>query len=75
MSGKKIGGEYGEIRASIDVDSLNAYLAKQTPGIKTPVNVKQFKVWPGIFLLLPFSLFFSSGRYADCIWASRPQLI
>lgn len=41
----KIGGEYGEIRATIDIDTLNAYLTKNTPGIKTPVDVKQFKVW------------------------------
>jgi len=41
----KVGGEYGEIRASIDIDALNIYLAKNTPGIKTPVDVKQFKVW------------------------------
>ncbi|RDB24710.1 Acyl-CoA dehydrogenase family member 11 [Hypsizygus marmoreus] len=40
---KKIGGEYGEVRANIDVSKLNAYLAKQAPGIKTPVDVKQFK--------------------------------
>ncbi|KAF8963662.1 kinase-like domain-containing protein [Flammula alnicola] len=39
----KIGGEYGEIRANIDVDALNTYLAKFTPNIKTPVDVKQFK--------------------------------
>ncbi|KAJ3513985.1 hypothetical protein NLJ89_g2640 [Agrocybe chaxingu] len=42
-SAPKIGGEYGEIRASIDVDNLNVYLGKNTPGIKTPVNLKQFK--------------------------------
>ncbi|KAF5326626.1 hypothetical protein D9611_000276 [Ephemerocybe angulata] len=40
---KKIGGEFGEIRANIDVDSLNDYLRKHTPGIKAPVDVKQFK--------------------------------
>ncbi|KAJ2928635.1 hypothetical protein H1R20_g8466, partial [Candolleomyces eurysporus] len=40
---KKIGGEYGEIRANIDIDSLNAYLKAHTPGIATPVDVKQFK--------------------------------
>lgn len=40
----KVGGEYGEIRANIDIDSLNAYLAKHTPSITTPVDVKQFKV-------------------------------
>ncbi|KDR75639.1 hypothetical protein GALMADRAFT_492411 [Galerina marginata CBS 339.88] len=40
---QKIGGEYGEVRATINVDALNAYLAKYTPNIKTPVDVKQFK--------------------------------
>ena len=39
-----MGGEYGEIRASIDIDNLNAYLSKHIPGIKTPVDVKQFNV-------------------------------
>lgn len=41
---KKIGGEYGQVRAAIDVEKLNAYLLKNTPSIKTPVDVKQFKV-------------------------------
>jgi hypothetical protein len=41
---QKMGGEYGEIRASIDIDNLNAYLFKHIPGIKAPVDVKQFKV-------------------------------
>ena len=39
-----MGGEYGEIRASIDIDNLNAYLSKHIPSIKAPVDVKQFKV-------------------------------
>lgn len=43
-SKNQIGGEYGNIRASINVDHLNVYLAKSTPSIKTPVDVKQFKV-------------------------------
>lgn len=43
-SQKKIGGEYGEIRATIDVQKLNTFLAKTTPDIKVPVEVKQFKV-------------------------------
>ncbi|PPQ80000.1 hypothetical protein CVT26_004404 [Gymnopilus dilepis] len=46
----KIGGEYGEMRANIDVSSLNTYLSKHTPGIKTPVDVKQFKSNPTYFL-------------------------
>lgn len=41
---KRIGGEYGSVRASFDVESLNAYLEKNVQEIKTPVNVKQFKV-------------------------------
>ena len=41
---KKIGGEYGEIRANIDVDKLNTYLARNVKVVKTPVAVKQFKV-------------------------------
>ncbi|KAH6914018.1 protein kinase subdomain-containing protein PKL/CAK/ACAD [Coprinopsis sp. MPI-PUGE-AT-0042] len=40
---KKIGGEYGNIRAGIDIPALNAYLAKHVPTVKTPVEVKQFK--------------------------------
>ena len=41
---QKIGGEYGEVRANIDVHKLNAYLDKHVKAIKTPVDVKQFKV-------------------------------
>lgn len=45
---KKVGGEYGDIRegSAIDVDSLNAYFRAQprAQSIRTPVNVKQFKV-------------------------------
>ena len=41
---KKIGGEYGEIRANIDVDKLNSYLARYVKVVKTPVAMKQFKV-------------------------------
>jgi len=42
---KKIGGEYGEIRASINIASLNAYLLIHgAPAIQIPVSVKQFKV-------------------------------
>ncbi|KAJ3486520.1 hypothetical protein NLI96_g4167 [Meripilus lineatus] len=40
---KKIGGEYGEIRANIDIGRLNAYIAKNVPLMKGPVEVKQFK--------------------------------
>lgn len=41
---KKIGGEYGKVRANIDIEKLNAYLAKNVAAIKGPVDVKQFKV-------------------------------
>lgn len=44
FSNQKIGGEYGEIRANIDVAKLNEYLGKHVKTVKTPVTVKQFKV-------------------------------
>jgi hypothetical protein len=44
MSNAKIGGEYGEIRAEIDVQALNNYLKKHAAEIQVPVEVKQFKV-------------------------------
>lgn len=47
---KKIGGEYGKVRAIIDMPRLNAYLAKHVEAINTPVEVKQFKVKYGLFL-------------------------
>lgn len=40
----KIGGEYGEIRANIDIGKLNAYIDKYVSVVKAPVDVKQFKV-------------------------------
>jgi hypothetical protein len=40
------GGEYGEVRASIDQDKLDAYLAKSVPAVTVPVTIKQFKVRP-----------------------------
>ncbi|EKM53394.1 uncharacterized protein PHACADRAFT_259746 [Phanerochaete carnosa HHB-10118-sp] len=40
---KKIGGEIGEVRASIDIASLNAYIERDVPAIRVPVTVKQFK--------------------------------
>ena len=43
-SPKKIGGEIGEVRASIDVESLNAYIMQHVPAIRAPVTLKQFKV-------------------------------
>jgi len=41
---KKIGGEYGKVRANIDIDKLNTYLANNVAVVNTPVDVKQFKV-------------------------------
>ena len=43
-SSKKIGGEYGDVRANIDGDKLNAYLVAHVPAIAAPVDIKQFKV-------------------------------
>lgn len=41
---KKIGGQFGKVRAHIDVERLNVYLARVAPIIVTPVSVKQFEV-------------------------------
>ena len=41
---EKIGGEFGDVRATIDVEKLNAYLQAHVPQVTAPVTVKQFKV-------------------------------
>jgi hypothetical protein len=41
---QKVGGEYGDVRATIDLASLNRYLVDHCPFMKAPVQVKQFKV-------------------------------
>ncbi|QRV98287.1 phosphotransferase enzyme family protein [Ceratobasidium sp. AG-Ba] len=43
MPEAKIGGEYGEIRAEIDIRALNRYLEQHAAEVKVPVEVKQFK--------------------------------
>lgn len=53
---KKIGGEYGEIRANIDVDKLNTYLSRHVKVVRTPVEVKQFKVCSVLFCVVAISL-------------------
>ena len=41
---EKIGGEFGDVRATIDIEKLNAYLQAHVPQVTAPVTVKQFKV-------------------------------
>lgn len=48
-----VGGEYGEIRASIDVARLDRYIEERVPAVKAPVRVKQFKVSPAAMLREP----------------------
>ncbi|KAG1782023.1 kinase-like domain-containing protein [Suillus placidus] len=46
MSGsapKSIGGEYGAMRANIDIQKLNAYLKLRASVVAAPVQVQQFK--------------------------------
>lgn len=46
MSGsapKSIGGEYGTMRANVDIQKLNMYLELHVPVIAAPVEVQQFK--------------------------------
>ncbi|KAG7449720.1 kinase-like protein [Guyanagaster necrorhizus] len=40
---KKVGGEYGQIRANIDVPKLESFLARNVPEVRLPLQVKQFK--------------------------------
>ena len=42
------GGGYGDVRARIDQDKLNAYLSTNVPAVTVPVTVKQFKVRQGL---------------------------
>ena len=47
------GGEYGDVRARIDDDKLNAYLANNVPALTVPVTIKQFKVRHCRYCILP----------------------
>lgn len=40
---RRIGGEYGAVRAAFDVEKLNTYLKTHVPPVTPPVIVKQFK--------------------------------
>ncbi|KAJ7336096.1 kinase-like domain-containing protein [Mycena albidolilacea] len=40
---KVIGGEFGEVRANIDVETLTGYLVKNVETLQGPIDVKQFK--------------------------------
>ncbi|KZT21074.1 kinase-like protein [Neolentinus lepideus HHB14362 ss-1] len=42
-SNSNIGGEYGKIRAIIDIDNLNSYIKENVSSLRAPVDVKQFK--------------------------------
>ena len=44
MATRRIGGEYGEVRAIIDLGKLNQYLSARVPALSSPVTMKQFKV-------------------------------
>lgn len=44
----KIGGEYGPVRANVDLERLESYLKANVEAIKTPVDVQQFKVRRGL---------------------------
>ena len=41
---EKIGGEFGDVRAAIDVEKLSAYLQAHVPEVAAPVTVKRFRV-------------------------------
>ena len=45
---EKVGGEYGDVRALINIEKLNAYIEAHVPEVAAPVGVKQFKVRQGV---------------------------
>ncbi|KAJ7864620.1 kinase-like domain-containing protein [Mycena olivaceomarginata] len=47
---KVIGGEFGEVRANINVETLTGYLLKNVETLRGPIDVKQFKSNPTYFL-------------------------
>ncbi len=71
-SQKKFGGEYGEVRASIDIDNLNTYLAHNTPGIETPIKVKQFKV--RTYLLQFYHKYLTEPKFGQVFKQAIPQV-
>ena len=52
LRSKPAGGEYGDVRARIDSDKFNTYLANNVPALAVPVTIKQFKV-RAVVILLP----------------------
>ncbi|KAG2366201.1 kinase-like domain-containing protein [Suillus spraguei] len=40
---KSIGGEYGAMRANVDIQKLNTYLKLHVPVVAAPIQVQQFK--------------------------------
>lgn len=71
LTADKIGGEYGNVRAAIDVEKLNVYLATRVLEVAAPVTVKQFKVRVPGLSRSRVSVYgctgFSLGRYALAI--------
>ena len=59
---KRIGGEYGEVRANINVEQLNAYLVRNVKDIHAPIEVKQFKVSKHLVVKL------SALTMLDLVW-------
>ncbi|KAF8585972.1 APH-domain-containing protein [Ramaria rubella] len=47
---QQVGGEYGEVRANIDMEKLNNYLTAHVNMVFVPVTAKQFKSNPTYFL-------------------------
>jgi hypothetical protein len=64
-SSKRVGGEYGAVRANLDVHKLNTYIKAHVPVVSAPVQVQQFKVCIYLSHVSPSSdLLGSLDRYA-----------
>lgn len=66
---RKIGGEYGDMRAAIDLQKLNAYLQARVPEVTAPVTVKQFEVCTKPCLIHNRFLTVVSGP----VWSGTPR--
>lgn len=67
---KKIGGEYGDVRANIDVEKLNAYLVKNVQVMCAPIDVKQFKVY---YIYCPAMKLLTMDQFGQ-VYSDKPIL-
>lgn len=71
---KQIGGEYGDIRANIDVENLSAYLLQNVDWLRGPFDVKQFKVCNQLQAWILTDLLLSLARCVSWAIFTLPEM-